>query len=131
MSKHLSLCFYKKLHLRCSTRFWKCCYIFLLKNILYALREGFREGRFLRGKNQENLGINFCKCLVKHCRTNYHFYQKNSLYDLPNLFLTKKIKWLKFMFTSHVRRIVMYPLLNKRPSYLFEIFSCKFRINFY
>ena len=31
------------------------------------------------------------------------FLPKKSLYNLPNLFLIKKIEWLKFMFTSHVR----------------------------
>ena len=58
----------------------------------------------LWGKNKwDNLGINFCKSLVKHCGTNYHLYQKKSLYNLPNLFLIKEIKWHKFMFTSHIR----------------------------
>ena len=30
----------------------------------------------------ENLGMNFCKCMVKLRRTNYYFYQKKSLYSL-------------------------------------------------
>ena len=35
-----------------------------------------------QGKKWKNCGINFCKCLVKLCWTDYHFYQKKYLYNL-------------------------------------------------
>ena len=58
--------------------------------------------------------MNFYKCLVKLCQTNYCFYEK-SLYIMS---LNKKIEWLKFLFTSLLKaKKLTYLLLNKGSSY--------------
>ena len=71
--------------------------------------------------------MNFCKCLVKLCRTYYCFYQK-SLYVIS---VNEKIRWLKFLFTSLLKaKKERYLLLNKGPSYPFGKFNWEFRTNF-
>ena len=69
----------------------------------------------------------FLQMLVENSPNKLWLLPKKCLYIIS---LNKKTKWSKFLFTSLLKAKVNMLKLNKAPSWLFEKFNWKFRINF-